>query len=66
MVRKTKTVADIGKQPSATKYPKSEILKSDEFTKVEQDFLSAFLSDDSHTIEEAKDLLTKIRKGAVK
>jgi len=54
MVRKTKVEVEqeatgFGKKEVAPKYSKSEILKSEEFTKVEQDFLSAFLSEGTHT-----------------
>lgn len=47
------------------KFVKTDILKSDEFTKIESDFLSAALSDGEYTIAEAKGILTKLRKGAV-
>ena len=47
------------------KYSKSDILKSDNFSKIERDFLSAYLPDGDHTIVEAKSILEKIRKGAV-
>lgn len=50
---------------SEQKYPKQDILKSDEFTKIERDFLSAYLLEGTHTIAEAKKVLEKIRKGAV-
>lgn len=47
------------------KYAKEDILLSDEFSKVERDFLTAYLSDDEYTMGEAKKVLEKIRKGAV-
>ncbi|WP_071131365.1 hypothetical protein [Enterococcus timonensis] len=53
-------------EPSDPKYPKKDILASEQFTKIERDFLSAFLPDGENTIEEAKQTLEKIRKGAVK
>lgn len=52
-------------KPSEPKYPKDDILKSDEFSKIERDFLTAYLPDGDHTITEAKNILEKIRKGAV-
>lgn len=50
---------------SEQKYPKRDILKSDEFNKIERDFLTAYLPEGNHTIAEAKSILEKIRKGAV-
>lgn len=61
--RVTKSVP---KEPAEPKYPKKDILKSAEFTKIERDFLSAYLPDGDHTIVDAKKILEKIRKGAVK
>lgn len=64
----TKTTKKETKKVEATeaKYPKQDILQSTEFTKIERDFLFAYLPDGDHTIDEAKKVLEKIRKGAVK
>lgn len=61
--RVTKSVP---KEPTEPRYPKADILKSAEFTKIERDFLTAYLPDGDHTIADAKKVLEKIRKGAVK
>lgn len=60
--RVTKSVP---KEPTEPKYPKVDILKSAEFTKIERDFLTAYLPDGDQTIADTKKLLEKIRKGAV-
>lgn len=51
--------------PAEPKYPKKDILESAEFSKIERDFLTAYLPDGDHTIADAKKVLEKIRKGAV-
>ncbi|WEL48783.1 hypothetical protein P0G38_06905 [Enterococcus casseliflavus] len=52
--------------PSEKKYEKNELLKSTEFSKIEADFLGAYLSDGAYSIAEAKQLLIKLRKEKVK
>lgn len=52
--------------PAELKYPKKDILESAEFSKIERDFLTAYLPDGDHTVADAKKVLEKIRKGAVK
>ena len=52
--------------PAEPKYPKKDILESAEFSKIERDFLTAYLPDGDHTVADAKKVLEKIRKGAVK
>lgn len=61
--RVTKSVP---KESTEPRYPKADILKSAEFSKIERDFLTAYLPDGDHTITDAKKVLDKIRKGAVK
>lgn len=53
-------------KPKELQFAKADILKSDEFTKIEGDFLSATLQNGEYTIAEAKKVLEKLRKGAVK
>lgn len=54
------------KTTTESRYPKQDVLQSSEFTKIERDFLTAYLPNGDHTITEAKKVLEKIRKGAVK
>lgn len=47
-------------------FSKSDILKSDEFTKVEKDFLYAFLSEGKqYTLDKAKEILNRKLKGVI-
>ena len=46
-------------------YTKAEILKSEEFTRIEKDFLKGFLPEEPISLSEAKEFLLKMRKGAV-
>lgn len=53
--------------PDEPKYSKDVLLGFDGFTKIERDFLSAFLVEGKkYTIDETKQLLEKKLKGAVK
>lgn len=52
--------------PSEKKYEKNELLKSTEFSKIEVDFLGAYLPKAVYSIAEAKQLLIKLRKEKVK
>jgi hypothetical protein len=52
--------------PSEKKYLKNELLKSTEFTKIEADFLAAYLPEAAYSISEAKQVLIKLRKEKVK
>ncbi|MFS1193753.1 hypothetical protein [Enterococcus lactis] len=59
------TKKETPKQSAEQAYPKADLLQSAEFTKIERDFLLAYLPDGNHTISDAKKELEKIRKGAV-
>lgn len=48
------------------KFFKSDLMKATAFTKIEADFLGAFLAEESYTLEEAKKELSKLRKEQVK
>ncbi|MBO1094961.1 hypothetical protein FQS90_00150 [Enterococcus casseliflavus] len=48
------------------KFLKSDLMKAKAFTKIEADFLGAFLAEESYTLEEAKKELSKLRKEQVK
>lgn len=63
---KKKTEAEIKVTPPEKKYAKSELLKSTEFSKIEADFLAAYLPNGAYSIAEAKQLLIKLRKEKVK
>lgn len=48
-------------------FEKEDILKSSEFSRVNKDFLTAFLNDgEKYSIEQAKEILAKKLKGVVK
>jgi len=51
---------------SERKYPKKSILQSKAFTRIERDFLGAYLADRDYTMAEAKKVLADIKKGVVK
>lgn len=64
MVKKEKK--EIVKEEVAT-FEKEDILKSSEFSRVNKDFLTAFLNDgEKYSIEQAKEILAKKLKGVVK
>lgn len=48
------------------KFSKSDLLKSVVFTQIEADFLGACLNEEVYTLEEAKQVLIKLRKEMVK
>ncbi|MGM7316042.1 hypothetical protein ABRY77_10615 [Enterococcus casseliflavus] len=52
--------------PPEKKYEKNELLKSKEFSKIEADFLAAYLPEAAYSVAEAKQLLIKLRKEKVK
>lgn len=53
--------------PVIPKYPKEEILKSDQFNRMEIDFLAAVLPDNmEYTVTEARNFLKNKLKEAVK
>lgn len=63
---KKKTEAETKATKPEKKYEKNGLLKSTEFSKIEADFLAAYLSDGAYSIAEAKQLLIKLRKEKVK
>ncbi|WP_373757980.1 hypothetical protein [Jeotgalibaca porci] len=64
MVKKEKK--EVVKEEVAT-FEKEDILKSSEFSRVNKDFLTAFLNDgEKYSIEQAKEILAKKLKGVVK
>lgn len=64
MVKKEKK--EIVKEEVVT-FGKEDILKSSEFSRVNKDFLTAFLNDgEKYSIEQAKEILAKKLKGVVK
>lgn len=64
MVKKEKK--EIVKEEVVT-FGKEDILKSNEFSRVNKDFLTAFLNDgEKYSIEQAKEILAKKLKGVVK
>ena len=57
---------EVAKEEVAT-FEKEDILKSSEFSRVNKDFLTAFLNDgEKYSIEQAKEILAKKLKGVVK
>lgn len=57
---------EVAKEEVAT-FEKEDILKSGEFSRVNKDFLTAFLNDgEKYSIEQAKEILAKKLKGVVK
>lgn len=57
---------EVVKEEVAT-FEKEDILKSSEFSRVNKDFLTAFLNDgEKYSIEQAKEILAKKLKGVVK
>ncbi|MDO4680907.1 MAG: hypothetical protein Q4A55_06645 [Aerococcus sp.] len=55
------------KKPKEITFSKEEVRQSNAFTPVERDFLVAYLADDeTYTIDQAKKILEKQLKGAVK
>ena len=69
MVKKEKKEVvkeEVAKEVVAT-FEKEDILKSSEFSRVNKDFLTAFLNDgEKYSIEQAKEILAKKLKGVVK
>lgn len=69
MVKKEKkevTKEEVVKEEAVT-FGKEDILKSNEFSRVNKDFLTAFLNDgEKYSIEQAKEILAKKLKGVVK
>lgn len=63
---KKKTEVETKATPSEKKYEKNELLKSTEFSKIESDFLAAYLPDGAYSVAGAKQLLIKLRKEKVK
>lgn len=64
MVKKEKK--EVVKEEVVT-FEKEDILKSSEFSRVNKDFLTAFLNDgEKYSIEQAKEILAKKLKGVVK
>lgn len=64
MVKKEKK--EVVKEEVVT-FGKEDILKSNEFSRVNKDFLTAFLNDgEKYSIEQAKEILAKKLKGVVK
>ena len=64
MVKKEKK--EVVKEEVVT-FGKEDILKSSEFSRVNKDFLTAFLNDgEKYSIEQAKEILAKKLKGVVK
>ncbi len=64
MVKKEKK--EVVKEEVAT-FEKEDILKSSEFSRINKDFLTAFLNDgEKYSIEQAKEILAKKLKGVVK
>lgn len=64
MVKKEKK--EVVKEEVAT-FEKEDILKSSDFSRVNKDFLTAFLNDgEKYSIEQAKEILAKKLKGVVK
>ena len=63
--RKTATAEEVvSKEP---KYSKSAVLESNQFNRVEKDFLHAYLEDGAaYTLPDVRALLNKKLKGAVK
>jgi hypothetical protein len=51
--------------PKEKRYCKEDILKSNQFSRIERDFLDAFLLDTDYSIAEANAALVEIKKGAV-
>ncbi|WEI91870.1 hypothetical protein [Enterococcus casseliflavus] len=70
MVRKTtkKPVSEaaVAVPQGEKKFQKGDLMKAKAFTKIEADFLGAFLAEESYTLEEAKKELSKLRKEQVK
>jgi len=59
----------VPKKTKDTKTPlftKKEILASNQFTKIEKDFLQAFLGEEKTTVQKAKTILSEKLKGVVK
>lgn len=48
------------------RFRKADLLMSTTFTTIEADFLGAYLNDETYTLEEAKQVLNKLRKEKVK
>ncbi|MUN91299.1 hypothetical protein [Enterococcus gallinarum] len=48
------------------RFRKADLLKATRFTNIEADFLGAYLNDEPYTLEEAKQVLIKLRKEKVK
>lgn len=63
---KKKTEVETKATPTEKKYEKNELLKSTEFSKIEADFLDAYLPEAAYSISEAKQVLIKLRKEKVK
>lgn len=64
MVKKEKK--EVVKEEVVT-FEKEDILKSSEFSRINKDFLTAFLNDgEKYSIEQAKEILAKKLKGVVK
>lgn len=53
-------------EPKQATFSKSDILKSDEFTNINKDFLFAYLDETKqYTIEQAKEILNKKLRGVI-
>lgn len=53
-------------EPKQATFSKSDILKSDEFTNINKDFLFAYLDEaKQYTIEQAKEILNKKLRGVI-
>lgn len=63
---KKTTVAKEKATERGTKFSKAGLIASGEFNAVEQDILTAILPDEQKTVKEAKDILNKYKKGAIK
>ena len=65
MARKSNVVTEV--DSNEPKYSKSAVLESNQFTRVEKDFLHAYLEDGAaYTLPDVRALLNKKLKGAVK
>lgn len=63
---KKTTVAKEKATERVAKFSKAGLIASGEFKAVEQDILAAILPDEQKTVKEAKDILNKYKKGAIK
>lgn len=63
---KKTTVAKEKATEKVAKFSKAGLIASGEFSAVEQDILTAILPNEQKSVKEAKDILNKYKKGAIK